>query len=250
MTEYFQDKKQIDALLANPDCMPVAKLPLREMVTKCVPGEKYFCTDTSSERVAKEGEALITRFYPNGEKDTYINKKGPKYQFEAGEDGKPVTWDSLQPGQSAYGQLKDGSEYDRVAILANPKDLVHPVWGDPPQEVQRPNAFITVVYTSHKFDTTEDGKWESVQIILNNNGGDLHPIDLQRKDENGNPVVIGKLPLTADPNAKEAELRAYVDKYYKGEMPKHLLPVIRNINAEKSAKAPKAMSRNNGNGGK
>ena len=55
--------------------------------------------------------------------------------------------------------------------------------------------------------------------------------------------MIGVLPLTADPKAREKELREYVAEHYKGEMPKHLLPVIRNINAEKNAGMSASMSK-------
>ncbi len=249
MTSYTQTKEGIEAFIANPDCMPVAKLPIREMVTKCVPGEKYFCTDTGVESVAKEGESLITRTYPDGSKDTYKNKKGPKYVFEGEKDGKPITWDTLQPGESAFGKLKDGPEYDRFAMLAKPEDTVEAVWNET-QKVQRPNAFITVIYANNGFNLEGDARDGSMQFVLNNNAGDTHPIDLQRKDKDGNPVVIGELPLTADPKAREAELREYVAQHYEGTIPKHLLPVIRNINAEKDANAPKAMFRRKGNDGK
>ena len=243
MTAYTQTQEGIEAFINNPNCMPVAKLPIREMVTRCVPGQEYFCTDTGMSSPAKEGESLITRIYPDGSKDTYKNKKGPKYEFEDGQ-----TWDSLQPGQSAFGKLKDGPEYDRFAMLARPGDTVAAVW-DETQQVQRPNAYITVIYANNDFNLEGDNKWGSRQFVLNNNAGDTHPIDLQRKDENGNPVVIGVLPLTADPKAREAELREYVAKYYQGEIPKHLLPVIRNINAEKAAANPMAF-RAKGNDGK
>ena len=83
------------------------------------------------------------------------------------------------------------------------------------------------IYADRKFDiSSEDTKYDSKQIVMNNNAGDIHPIDAQRKDKDGHPVVIGKPPLTASPKAREAELREYVAT-------KHLLPVIRNINAEK-----------------
>lgn len=249
MTAYTQTKEGIEAFIAKPDCMPVAKLPIREMVTKCIPGEKYFCTDTGVESVAKDGESLITRTYPDGSKDTYKNKKGPKYVFEGEKDGKPITWDDLQPGESAFGKLKDGPEYDRFAMLAKPEDTVEAVW-DETQEVQRPNAFITVIYANSEFNLEGDAKWGSRQFVLNNNAGDMHPIDLQRKDKDGNPVVIGELPLTAAPEARESELREYVAQHYKGTIPKHLLPVIRNINAEKNANLPRGMLRRNGNDGK
>lgn len=101
-----------------------------------------------------------------------------------------------------------------------------------------------------EFNLEGDKKWESKQIVLNNNAGDIHPIDTERKDEKGNPVVIGKLPLTANPTAREAELREYVAQHYNGEMPKHLLPVIRNINAEKNLGMTKVMMHNRGNTGK
>lgn len=230
MTDYKQTKETIENILKNQDCMAVAKLPLREMVTKCVPGQEYFLTDSGTYAVAKEGEALITRVYEDGTKDTYKNKKGSKYQFE--EEG--VTWESLQPGESAYGVLKDGPEYDRFAMLAKPEDTVDAVWGET-QKVTRPNSFVTVIYNDKEFNMEGDSKWGSKQIVLNNNAGDIHPIDTQRKDAEGNPVVIGVLPLTADPKAREKELREYVAEHYNGEMPKHLLPVIRNINAQKNA---------------
>ena len=85
---------------------------------------------------------------------------------------------------------------------------------------------------------------------MNNNAGDIHPIDTERKDEKGNPVVIGELPLTASPKAREAELREYVAQHYNGEMPKHLLPVIRNINAEKNAGMSNIMTNSKGSDGK
>ena len=239
MTAYKQTQKGIEAFIKNPDCMAVAKLPIREMVTKCVPGKEYLCTDTNKSSVAKEGECLITRVYPDGTKDTYKNKKGPKYQFEpkktsSGED-KEVTWDTLKPGESAFGKLKDGPEYDRFAMFAKPEDTVDAVW-DETQVVTRPNSFVTVIYANNEFNLEGDAKWGSKQFVLNNNAGDTHPIDLLRTDRNGNPVVIGELPLTAAPLAKEKELRAYVAKYYKGKIPSHLLPVIRNIIAENDAK--------------
>ncbi|MBR3675610.1 MAG: hypothetical protein IKN71_00540 [Alphaproteobacteria bacterium] len=244
MTAFKQTEETIKGIMGNRDCMAVAKLPIREMVTKCVPGEKYLCTDTGEWSEAKEGESLITRVYEDGSKDTYKNKKGPKYEFEGGK-----TWDELQPGESAFGKLKDGPEYDRFAMLAKPEDTVDAVW-DETQKVTRPNAYITVIYADKPFDMSDDGKWGSKQIVLNNNGGDLHPIDTQRKDKDGNPVIIGKLPLTADPKAREAELRDYVAKNYNGEMPKHLLPVIRNINTEKNAGMSKVITNSKGNNGK
>lgn len=244
MTAYKQTAKTIDDIIGNRDCMAVAKLPIREMVTKVIPGEKYLCTDTGEYSIAKEGEALITRQYPDGSKDTYKNKKGPKYEFEAGQ-----SWDNLQPGESAFGKLKDGPEYDWFAILAKPEDTVDAVW-DETQKVTRPNSFVTVIYANKEFNLEGDKKWESKQIVLNNNAGDIHPIDTERKDEKGNPVVIGKLPLTANPTAREAELREYVAQHYNGKMPKHLLPVIRNINAEKNLGMTKVMMHNRGNTGK
>ena len=240
MTDYIQSEETIDGIIKSRDCMAVAKLPIREMVTKCVAGEKYFCTDESKWIEAKEGEALITRVYEDGSKDTYKNKKGPKYQFE---DGK--TWEELQPGESAFGKLKDGPEYDRFAVLAKPGDTVAAVW-DQTQEVTRPNAYVTVIYANREFNIEGDNKWDSKQIVMNNNAGDIHPIDVKRKDKDGNPVVIGELPLTATPQAREKELRDYVAKHYEGQMPEHLLPVIRNINAEKSA----GMTRTNENTGR
>ena len=75
MTVYTQSPETIKKIIDDDNCMPVAKLPLREMVTKCIPGEKYFCTDTGEYSVAKEGEALITRTYEDGSKDTYKIKK-------------------------------------------------------------------------------------------------------------------------------------------------------------------------------
>lgn len=241
MTAYTQSEKNIEAIISNRDCMAVAKLPIREMVTKCIPGEKYLCTDTGEYSVAKEGDALITRTYDDGSKDTYKNKKGPKYEFEG-----EKTWDKLQPGESAFGKLKDGPEYDRFAVLAKPEDTVEAVW-DETQRVTRANSFVTVIYANKEFNIEGDNKWGSKQVVLNNNAGDIHPIDTRRKDEKGNPVVIGELPLTATPKAREAELRDYVSKYYSGEMPKHLLPVIRNINAQKNADMPKIMTRSNEN---
>ena len=227
MTAYTQSDETIKKIIDDDNCMPVAKLPLREMVTKCIPGEKYFCTDTGEYSVAKEGEALITRTYEDGSKDTYKNKKGLNYELEGDK-----SWEELQPGESAFGKLKDGPEYDRFAILAKPEDTVEAVW-DETQKVTRPNSFVTVIYANKEFNIEGDNKWGSKQIVLNNNAGDIHPIDTERRDENGNPVVIGELPLTASPKAREAELREYVAQHYNGEMPKHLLPVIRNINAEK-----------------
>lgn len=87
---------------------------------------------------------------------------------------------------------------------------------------------------------SEEGKWGSVQIVLNNNAGDIHPIDTKMRDENGDPVVIGVLPLTANVEKREKELKAYVDKYYNGEIPAHLQPVLDNINAEKTTKIKSA----------
>ena len=46
MTDYKQTKETIENILKNQDCMAVAKLPLREMVTKCIPGQEYFLTDS------------------------------------------------------------------------------------------------------------------------------------------------------------------------------------------------------------
>lgn len=227
MTAYKQNEETIKAITDNVNCMAVAKLPIREMVTKCVAGEKYLCTDTGVESVAKEGEALITRVYEDGTKDTYKNNKGPKYEFEGGK-----TWDGLQPGESAFGKLKDGPEYDRFAMLAKPEDTVDAVW-DETQKVIRPNSYVTVIYNNKEFNLEGDKKWGSKQIVLNNNAGDIHPIDVQRKDKDGHPVVIGELPLTASPKAREDEFRAYIEEHYHGQTPKHLLPVIRNINAEK-----------------
>ena len=244
MVAYKQTEATINDIISRNDCMAVAKLPIREMVTKCVPGEKYLCTDTGEYSVAKEGEALITRTYEDGSKDTYKNKKGPKYEFEGGK-----TWDSLQAGESAFGKLKDGPEYDRFAVFAKPEDTVEAVW-DETQKVTRPNSFVTVIYGDNAFNLEGDNKWGSKQIVLNNNAGDIHPIDAQRKDKDGHPVVIGELPLTASPKAREAELRDYVAKNYNGEMPKHLLPVIRNINAEKGAGLSKVMMNAKGNDGK
>ena len=244
MTTYKQSAETIEAIIGNRDCMPVAKLPIREMVTKCIPGEEYLCTDTGQYSVAKEGEALITRTYEDGSKDTYKNKKGRNYEFEGDK-----SWDELQPGESAFGKLKDGPEYDRFAILAKPEDTVEAVW-DETQKVTRPNSFVTVIYANNEFNIEGDNKWGSKQIVLNNNAGDIHPIDTERKDEKGNPVVIGKLPLTANPKARETELREYVAQHYNGEMPKHLLPVIRNINAEKNAGLSKVMTNSKGSEGK
>lgn len=229
MTAYKQTEESINNIIGSNDCMAVAKLPIREMVTKCIPGEQYLCTDTGEYSVAKEGEALITRTYDDGSKDTYKNKKGPKYQFEGDK-----SWDDLQPGESAFGKLKDGPEYDRFAMLAKPEDTVDAVW-DETQKVTRSNSFVTVIYADNAFNLEGDNKWGSKQIVLNNNAGDIHPIDTQRKGKDGHPVVIGELPLTANPIAREKELRKYVAQNYNGEMPKHLLPVIRNINAEKNA---------------
>ena len=226
MTAYKQTEKSIAAFIASSKVIPVAKLPIREMVTKCIPGEKYFCTDTGMESVAKEGECLITREYSDGTKDTYKNKKGPRYEFEGGK-----TWEALQPGESAWGKLKDGPEYDRFALLAQPEDTVDAVW-DETQKVLRSNAYITVIYADKPFNMEGDNKFESKQFVLNNNAGDIHPIDVQRKDKNGNPVVIGELPLTAKPEARKAELKEYVKKYYGGEMPAHLLPLSKMINKE------------------
>lgn len=245
MTAYEQSPETIESIINNPDCMPVAKLPIREMVTKCIPGEKYLCTDTGEYSVAEEGDALITRTYEDGSKDTYKNKKGPKYEFEGGK-----SWDDLQPGDSAFGKLKDGPEYDRFAMLAKPEDTVEAVW-DETQKVTRPNSFVTVIYADNDFNMNGDNKWGSKQIVLNNNAGDLHPLDIKRKDENGHPVVIGKLPLTANPNEREAELREYVAQHYDGKMPAHLLPIIRNINAEKNAgNLMMARCKGNSNNGK
>lgn len=244
MTAYKQTAETIDAIIGNHDCMAVAKLPIREMVTKVIPGEKYLCTDTGEYSVAKEGESLITRKYPDGSRDTYKNKKGPKYEFEGGK-----SWDELQPGESAFGKLKDGPEYDRFAMLAKPEDTVEAVW-DETQKVTRSNSFVTVIYADNEFNIEGDNKWGSKQIVLNNNAGDIHPIDIQRKDKNGKPVVIGELPLTANPKAREKELRDYVQQHYKGEMPKHLLPVIRNINAEKNSSLSKTLTHVKGNEGK
>lgn len=244
MTAYKQSAEAIESIIDNRDCMAVAKLPIREMVTKCVPGEKYLCTDTGEYSVAKEGEALITRTYEDGSKDTYKNKKGPKYEFEGDK-----SWDDLQPGESAFGKLKDGPEYDRFAMLAKTGDTVEAVW-DETQKVTRSNSFVTVIYANNEFNIEGDNKWGSKQIVLNNNAGDIHPIDTERKDEKGNPVVIGELPLTASPKAREAELREYVAQHYSGEMPKHLLPVIRNINAEKNAGMSKVMTNSKGSDGK
>lgn len=244
MTAYKQSAEAIEAIINNRDCMAVAKLPIREMVTKCVSGEKYLCTDTGEYSVAKEGEALITRTYEDGSKDTYKNKKGPKYEFEGGK-----SWDELQPGESAFGKLKDGPEYDRFAMLAKSGDTVEAVW-DETQKITRPNSFVTVIYANNEFNIEGDNKWGSKQIVLNNNAGDIHPIDTERKDEKGNPVVIGELPLTASPKAREAELREYVAQHYNGEMPKHLLPVIRNINAEKNAGMSNIMTNSKGSDGK
>ena len=125
-------------------------------------------------------------------------------------------------------------------MLAKPEDTVDAVW-DETQKVTRSNSFVTVIYADNAFNLEGDNKWGSKQIVLNNNAGDIHPIDTQRKDKNGHPVVIGELPLTANPNAREKELRKYVEQYYNGEMPQHLLPVIRNINAEKNAGMSKVM---------
>ena len=224
MTAYKQTLKSITLITENELSVPVAKLPIREMVTKVVPGKKYLCTDTGVYSEGKEGEALITRMYPDGTKDTYKNKKGPKYEFE---DGK--TWDDLKPGESAFGKLKDGPEYDRVALLASPKDTVNAVW-DETQKVLRKNAYITVIYMNNKFDMSEKGKWGSKQIVLNNNAGDLHPIDTKRRDSKGNPVVIGKLPLTAKVQARKKELKEYVNKYYSGTTPAHLKPLEKTLN--------------------
>ena len=244
MTAYKQSEETINNIIGSNDCMAVAKLPIREMVTKCIPGEKYFCTDESKWNEAKEGECLITRTFEDGTKDTYKNKKGPRYDFEGGK-----TWDDLQPGESAFGKLKDGPEYDRFAMFAKPEDTVDAVWNQT-QDVTRPNSFVTVIYADKPFDMSEEGKYGSKQIVLNNNAGDIHPIDTQRKDKDGHPVVIGELPLTASPIAREKELREYVAQNYNGEMPKHLLPVIRNINAEKNAGLSKVMTNSKGNEGK
>ena len=228
MTAYKQTARSIAAFIANSEVIPVAKLPIREMVTKCVPGEKYFCTDTGMESVANEGECLITREYPDGTRDTYKNKKGPKYEFEGGK-----TWDTLQPGESAWGKLKDGPEYDRFALLAQPEDTVDAVW-DETQKVLRPNAYITVIYANKPFNLEGDNKWGSKQFVLNNNAGDIHPIDIKRKDKNGNPVVIGVLPLTAGLDSREAEFNEYIKKYYGGVVPGHLVAVLENIRLERS----------------
>ena len=236
MTAYKQSEETIESITSRSDCMAVAKLPIREMVTKCIPGEEYLCTDTGKTSVAKEGEALITRIYEDGTKDTYKNKKGPKYEFEGGK-----SWDELQPGESAFGILKDGPEYDRFAMFAQPEDTVDAVW-DETQKVTRPNSFVTVIYGNREFNIEGDNKYDSKQIVLNNNAGDIHPIDTERKDAKGNPVVIGVLPLTASVKAREAELREYVAQHYNGEMPKHLLPVIRNINAQKNAGMSRVMA--------
>ncbi len=53
MTAYKQTAKTIDDIIGNRDCMAVAKLPIREMVTKVIPGEKYLCTDTGEYSIAK-----------------------------------------------------------------------------------------------------------------------------------------------------------------------------------------------------
>ena len=86
----------------------------------------------------------------------------------------------------------------------------------------------------------------SSQGRVKNNKG---KIMAQRKDKDGHPVVIGELPLTASPVAREKELREYVTQNYNGEMPKHLLPVIRNINAEKNASMSRVMANSKGNEG-
>lgn len=228
MTAYKQTEKDIQKILDNPLCMSVVKLPIREMVTRVVPGEKYLCTDTGAYSIGKEGEALITRMYSDGTKDTYKNKKGPRYEFE---DGK--TWDGLAPGESAFGKLKDGPEYDRFAILARPGDTVEAVW-DETQKVLRVNAYVTVIYADRPFDMSDDiKKFDSKQIVLNNNAGDIHPIDIKRKDKNGNPVVIGVLPLTAGLDSREAEFNEYIKKYYAGVVPGHLVAVLENIRLER-----------------
>ena len=245
MTAYKCTEESVNAIINDPYAMQVAKIPEREMITKCVAGEKYFCTDTGEWLEAKEGEALITRVYEDGTKDTYKNKKGPKYKLEGGK-----SWDDLKSGESAYGILETGIEYDRYAFFARPGDTVEPVWGGV-GKATRPNAFVTVIYADRKFDiSNEDTKYDSKQPLMNNNAGDLHPVDPNLKDENGNPMIIGKLPITASPKAREAELREYVAKNYNGEMPKHLLPVIRNINAEKNAGMSKIITNTKGNDGK
>ena len=245
MTAYKCTEESVNAIINDPNSMQVAKVPERELVTKCVPGEKYFCTDTTEWLVAKEGEALITRVYEDGTKDTYKNKKGPKYKFE---DGK--SWDDLKPGESAYGILDTGIEYDRYAFFARPGDTVEPVWGGVGEQT-RPNAFVTVIYADRPFDISDENtKYDSKQPLLNNNAGDLHPVDPTLKDENGNPMIIGKLPITASPAAREKELREHNAKYHNGEMIKELLPVIRNINIEKNAGMSRVIANSKGNDGK
>lgn len=73
MTAYVQSEQDIQNFIQHPNTMPVAKLPIVEMVTKCIPGQNYFCTDTGVSSPAKDGECLITRFYEDGSKDTYKN---------------------------------------------------------------------------------------------------------------------------------------------------------------------------------
>lgn len=113
------------------------------------------------------------------------------------------------------------------------------VW-DETQKVLRPNAFITVIYANKAFNMDGDNKYSSVQFVLNNNAGDIHPIDINRRDKNGNPVIIGVLPLTASLEAREKEFNEYVEKYYNGDIPTHLLSIIRCINMQKNAEKERA----------
>ena len=130
---------------------------------------------------------MITRTYADGSKDTYKDKKGPKYVFEGEKDRKPITWDTLQPGESAFGKLKDGPEYDRFAMLAKPEDTVEAVWNQT-QQVLRPNAFITVMlgalmYTLLVFIQNE----KNLTNILNKS------IKIHKKDDTtNNPAKSNK----------------------------------------------------------
>ncbi len=242
MTTYKQTAESIAAFIANPNAMAVAKLPIREMVTKCIPGEKYFCTDTGQWSVAKDGESMITREYPDGTKDTYKNTKGKDYLFENGK-----TWQGLKHGESAYGKLKD--EYDRYAMLALPGDTVVAVW-DETQRVLRPNAYVTAIYVDNPFDISGDKKWVSRQFVLNNNPEDIHPIDIKQKDKNGKPMIVCTASLTAPVAVRESEFNAYIQRFYGGKVPEHLLPVIRNINAEKASNMSHMMGKSDNGLGK
>ena len=210
--------------------MAVVKIPLREKIEKAIAGQEYFCSDEGKKRIAEDGMCFITRELPNGQIDTYMNKKGNKYVLENGK-----TWDDLAPGESAMGHLKGEPEYDRSAIWVKAGTRSQAVW-DEVQVAQGSNAFLTTIYENNP---NAESPWDRTQTVINNNACDTHPVDLMRRDEKGNPKVIGVMPLTADLELREAELRAYVELYYNGEMPKHLLPIIRNINAQKSASRPR-----------